>query len=105
MQKREAEVPHAKSIIREHIDEFVEWHEHRKHVPVLKAVKLKLQEIHLDPIYISSVLCSKAAVPAVDPERIQKVINGMAIKMRSHNTRGCHYIQAINEFVGATAKN
>ena len=84
-------------------DEFFEWHDHRKHVPVLKAVKLKLQEIHLDPIYISSVLCSDAAAPAVDPERIQKVINGMAIKMRSHNTRGCHYIQAINEFVGATA--
>jgi len=103
LQKREAEVPHAKSIIREHMDEFFEWHDHRKHVPVLKAVKLKLQEIHLDPIYISSVLCSDAAAPAVDPERIQKVINGMAIKMRSHNTRGCHYIQAINEFVGATA--
>lgn len=103
LQKREAEVPHAKSIIREHMDEFLEWHDHRKHVPVLKAVKLKLQEIHLDPIYISSVLCSNTTAPAVDVDRIQKVINGMAIKMRSHNTRGCHYIQAINEFMGATA--
>jgi glutamyl-tRNA reductase len=32
-------------------------------------------------------------------ERIQKVINGMAVKMRQHNQRGCHYIQAINEFM------
>lgn len=103
LQKREAEVPRAKSIIFQHIDEFLEWHDHRKHVPVLKAVKLKLQEIHLDPVYISSVLCSNPEAAVIDSERIQRVINGMAIKMRSHNTRGCHYIQAINEFMGATA--
>lgn len=103
LQKREAEVPRAKAIITEHIGEFLDWHEHRKHVPVLKAVKLKLQEIHLDPIYISTFSCTEAAARVADAERIQKVINGMALKMRSHNTRGCHYIQAINEFMGATA--
>jgi glutamyl-tRNA reductase len=83
LHKRKAEVPKAKKIIAEHINDFIEWHEMRKHVPVLKAVKTKLQEIHLNP----------------DQERIQKVINGMAVKMRQHNQRGCHYIEAINEFM------
>lgn len=83
LHKRKAEVPKARKIITEHISDFIEWHEMRKHVPVLKAVKNKLQEIHLNP----------------DQERIQKVINGMAVKMRHHNQRGCHYIEAINEFM------
>jgi glutamyl-tRNA reductase len=83
LHKRKAEVPKAKKIIAEHIKDFLEWHEMRKHVPVLKAVKIKLQGIHHNP----------------DQERIQKVINGMAVKMRTHNQRGCHYIEAINEFM------
>ena len=83
LHKRKAEVPKAEKIIAEHIKDFIEWHEMRKHVPVLKAVKNKLQELDLNP----------------DQERIQKVINGMAVKMRKHNQRGCHYIEAINEFM------
>lgn len=83
LHKRKAEVPKAQKVIAEHIAEFLEWHEMRKHVPVLRAVKSKLQEIHINP----------------DKERIQKVINGMAVKMRQHNQRGCHYIEAINEFM------
>jgi glutamyl-tRNA reductase len=83
LRKRKAEVPKARRIIAEHIEDFLEWHEMRKHVPVLKAVKIKLQGIHHNP----------------DQERIQKVINGMAVKMRQQNQRGCHYIEAINEFM------
>lgn len=83
LRKRKAEVPKAKRIIAEHIEDFLEWHEMRKHVPVLKAVKIKLQGIHHNP----------------DQERIQKVINVMAVKMRQQNQRGCHYIEAINEFM------
>jgi glutamyl-tRNA reductase len=83
LRKRKAEVPKAKKIIAEHIEDFLEWHEMRKHVPVLRAVKIKLQGIHHNP----------------DQERIQKVINGMAVKMRQRNQRGCHYIEAINEFM------
>ena len=83
LHKRKAEVPKAKKIIAAHIKDFVEWHDMRKHAVVLKAVKSKLQEIHDKP----------------DQERIQKVINGMAVKMRIQNNRGCHYIEAINEFM------
>lgn len=101
LNKRKAEVPKAKEIISEHIVEFVEWHEMRKHVPVLKAVKSKLQEIHCNPVFFNSGLGIYPGVQLNNHhERIQKVINGMAVKMRRQNQRGCHYIEAINEFMG-----
>ena len=91
--KREADVPKAKAIIAEHIAEFIEWHEHRKHVPVLKAVKTKLKEIHNSPLFIPLYNSTHTE------EKIQRVINGMAYKMKGQNQKGCHYIEAINEFI------
>lgn len=94
---REAEVPKAKAIIAEHIAEFIDWYQMRKHVPVLKAVKTKLKEIHTSPLFITlqphHIACNKT------DEKIQRVINGMASKMKEQNQRGCYYIEAINEFI------
>lgn len=104
LHKREAEVPKAKAIIDEHISEFLDWHEMRKNVPVLKAVKSKLQAMHNCEMYIS--YSSRLSVNGeifqsenTTDTKIQKVINGMAIKMRNQNQRGCQYIEAINEFI------
>jgi len=96
--KREAEVPKAKAIIAEHISEFIEWHEHRKNVPLLKAVKIKLKEIHNNPLFIPLYNSTHTE------EKIQRVINGMAYKMKEQNQKGCYYIEAINEFI-ATGTN
>lgn len=96
--KREAEVPKAKEIIADHIADFIEWHEHRKHVPVLKAVKTKLKEIHNSPLFIPLYNNTSHT-----EEKIQRVINGMAYKMKEQNQKGCHYIEAINEFIAAGA--
>lgn len=98
LQKREAEVPKAKAIIAGYIDEFVEWHDMRKHVPVLRAVKTKLKELHSCPIF--SRLSGEPFPSTIHTdEQIQRVINGMATKMRQHNQGGCHYIEAINEYI------
>lgn len=97
LQKRIAEVPKAKNIIAEHIAELMEWHEMRRHVPVLKAVKTKLSEINACPLFSDA---ARISTPLFDTEeKIQRVINGMASKMRRHNQRGCHYIEAINDFI------
>ena len=45
LKKREAEIPKAKAIIAEAMHEFFEWHDMRKHVPMLKDLKSKLEEI------------------------------------------------------------
>src|SRR6185437_6006079 len=102
LQKREAEVPKAKAIIAEHIAELMEWHAMRKHVPVLKAVKIKLKELHASGLLVR---LTGEALPPMDEadEQIQRVINGMASRMRERNQGGCHYIQAINEYIGTDA--
>ena len=106
LHKREAEVPAAKAIIKEKIEEFLEWHEMRKNVPVLTAVKNKLYAMQSCEMYIS-YSARKIMVPAVKVNfdyEIQKVVSGMAIKLRNQNQRGCQYIEAINEYI-ATGTN
>jgi glutamyl-tRNA reductase len=107
LHKREAEVPKAKAIITDHINEFLDWHEMRKNVPVLKAVKNKLIAMHSCEMFIS--YSSRQSIRPISKNSstdltIQKVINGMAIKMKNQNQCGCQYIEAINEFI-ATGTN
>jgi glutamyl-tRNA reductase len=99
--RREAEVPKAKMIISEHQAEFLSWCDMRQHVPVLKAVKSKLKEIHTSPLFIP--LYNHNSRISTD-EKIQRVINCMASKMKGQNQKGCHYIEAINDFI-ATGTN
>jgi glutamyl-tRNA reductase len=100
LQKREAEIPKARALIGEHLSGFLEWFEMRKHVPVLRAVKTKLKEIHERPLFIPSFDMEIAvSLSSNADKKIQRVINGMATKMRLHNQGGCHYIEAINEYI------
>ncbi|MFT3680989.1 MAG: glutamyl-tRNA reductase [Ferruginibacter sp.] len=99
LDKRRAEVPKAKSIIAHHIGEFLDWHEMRKNAPVLKAVKTKLKSLHDCQMYTSYSSQFIQSKPEDADVKIQKVINGMAVKMRTQNQHGCNYIEAINEFI------
>lgn len=100
--KREAEVPKAKAIISRHMADFSDWLIMRRHAPILKAVKIKLKEIHTSPLF--STYTSTPNFAKISPdEKIQRVINGMASKIRLQNQGGCNYIEAINEFIAAEA--
>jgi glutamyl-tRNA reductase len=100
--RRQAEVPKAKAIITKHIAELVDWLMMRRHAPILKAVKSKLKEIHTSPLF--SNYTSTGNFAGNDPdEKIQRVINGMASKIRLQNQGGCNYIEAINEFIATEA--
>ncbi len=101
LDKRKAEIPKAKSIINDHIAEFLDWHNMRRHVPVLKAVKHKLQAMNTCELFNTS---TSTTTPVAADDKIQKVINGMAVKMRTRDQRGCQYIEAINEYI-ATGTN
>ena len=98
LQKREAEIPKARHIIDTHLAEFREWVDMRKHVILLKAIKSKLREIHTSN---SPVETDVSNVKAGPEEKIQRVINGMAPKIRYGNQPGCNYIEAINEYMAA----
>jgi glutamyl-tRNA reductase len=95
--RRAAEIPKARAIIQSHLNELMDWHEMRKHVPVLKQVKIKLQEIHCSPLFKEPLPEKQSSVNR--DQKIQRVLNGMASKMRRENQRGCYYIEAINEFI------
>lgn len=97
LSNRIKEVPKAKTIIIEHIADFTDWYKMRKNVSVLKAVKSKLKEIHTFPLFIP---LSNHQTSKINPDdKIQRVINGMASKMKEQNQKGCYYIEAINEFI------
>ena len=105
-QRRLAEVPKAKEIIGTHMAEFTEWYQMRRHVPVLRAVKIKLEQLHNCNMYNAySARFTTAVVNTTKEDTIQKVITGMAVKMRTKNQQGCFYIEALNEYIGSTASN
>ena len=94
---RQGEVPHAEEIIAEYIARFMEWYATRKNAHTLNAVKLKLNEILLLQKIVHTDM--KPADDLFAENKIKKIVNGMAGKLRSSNQYGCHYIEAINEFI------
>ncbi len=95
IEKRYAEVPKAKAIINTHIEEFMDWLAMRRYVPVMQSLKSKLLELQeTQPALTGS--SSKST-----EKRIQNAINGMVNKMRKQDSKGCHYLEAINEFMTA----
>ncbi|MFB9842750.1 glutamyl-tRNA reductase [Mucilaginibacter ginsenosidivorans] len=99
LKKREAEVPVAMKIIAKHQEQFMEWCRMRRNAPVLNAIKgtlKKIADIHNRELNNPQTRCPYIAAE----QRIQQVINGVAGRMQSQNQPGCHYLQAINEFIG-----
>jgi len=101
MMQRAAEIPKAQEIIESSKAEFFKWYEVRKQTSVLNEVKSKLYEISHNPVF---ALSETAKADPCHDEVIQKVVNGMAYKLKEKNQRGCQYLEAINEFMNITAK-
>ena len=102
LKMRQAEVPKALAIIDTHKEEFLEWNAMRKHVPLLKAVKQKLMDMHNCKMFLSSLCCqSSSSSLSGNHEAIQKVVNNVAVKMKQQTQPGCHYIQAIHDYISA----
>lgn len=102
LQKRLDEVPKALEIIEKYSKEFIEWHKMRRNVPVLKAIKTKLEQLHQCDIFISYSSKIRSTPVYKNEEKIQKLVNGLAVKMKEQNQKGCYYLEALNEFI-ATA--
>ena len=97
LKMRLAEVPKAKGIISELMIEFQDWCEMRRHVPMLKQLKVKLKELYGHPQYVqTTTICPKK----IDVH-IQRVLNETAGKIKLQNQRGCQYINALSDFISA----
>lgn len=97
LKMRMAEVPKAKMIISEIMGEFNEWCEMRKHVPMLKELKIKLKEL----VSYHQNLYTTTTSPKKLDSYIQRVLNETAGKVKIKNQRGCQYLAALNEFINA----
>ena len=95
LEKRKAAIPAVKQLIAEHLMAFADWLKHRRTIPVLHAVKVALESLHRD----TREADVDYTVDAITGQRIQKVISGMAVKLRHRPQPGCHYIEAINDFI------
>ena len=96
LKMRLAEVPKAKLIIAELMTEFEDWCHMRRHVPMLKDLKIKLKELYGHPQYVQTTTCPKT----IDIH-IQRVLNDTAGKIKVQNQKGCQYIAALNDFISA----
>jgi glutamyl-tRNA reductase len=99
LQLRVAEIPKARQIISNFQSEFNEWYNLRKNALLLKSIKNKLTEMcfAIEPV---NEHASIVVIPT--GVKIQKVINAAAGKMKVNNQFGCHYLEAINEFMQPT---
>jgi glutamyl-tRNA reductase len=105
LSKRKAETPKARQIIEQHIIEFMDWYQMRKQVPMLRAVKLRLESLPACRLYSTYTSLQSVSSPVADPgEEIRQIINSMALKMRSQDLHGCQYIEAVHDFI-SRAKN
>lgn len=90
LKKRTAEIPKAKAIINFHIHQFAEWYLMQKNVPMIKAVKEKLNELN-DEL---KTICNS------DQKNVQKALNELAKKMKNGNCQpGCTYLETISSFI------
>jgi glutamyl-tRNA reductase len=97
LRMRMAEVPKAKAIITEVMGEFKEWYEMRRHVPMLKDLKVKLKELYTHPSYSNPT----TTCPKKSDTQIPRVLNETAGKIKVQNQRGCQYLAALNDFINA----
>lgn len=95
LRMRIAEVPKAKAIIAEMMKEFNDWYEMRRHVPMLKQLKITLKELYSHTAFSSST----TTCPKKLDVQIQRVLNETAGKIKLQNQRGCQYLAALNDFI------
>lgn len=90
--KRNNEIPKALSILDAYQAEFLNWLHLQKHIPMINAMKDKLQmlgKIHFCNSEGKQLLSS----------RVNKTVGSLAMNLRYRHEKGCHYINAINEFL------
>lgn len=90
--KRNSEIPKALAIIEEFRQAFYEWLHLQRHIPLINEIKGKLYElgeIHFVATANTGVLSS----------RVNKTVGSLAMNLRYKREKGCHYINAINEFL------
>lgn len=89
MEKRKGELPKAKAIINEYLEELNNWMHMQRYSPIIRELKSKLHQLsstHSGNTQLSSC-------------RVNKTISELAVNLREKNEKGCLYIHAFNDFL------
>lgn len=89
--RRKAEVPKAERIVAEFVEEFKSWYAMRQQLGMIRAVRHTLSRIPSDHLPLT--------VDGAQEERMQKVINNLAAKIRRNNPKGCCYLEALHDYI------
>lgn len=106
LSSRRAEIPKAESIIEEQMQDFLYWHQMRKHAVLLHAVKRKMEEIHTNEIRHQKLSDSlgREDLDEVSSRIIQKMVNMFAGKLRRANGQTEHYLEVLSEIFETPVK-
>jgi glutamyl-tRNA reductase len=95
LRRRQEDVPEALEILDEQMAGFREWLDMRQNLPVILAVREKLNTLRVTSPNGDEAMTANLG----GEERIQKIINGMASRMRSRHQPGCHFIEALRQYI------
>jgi len=102
LKTRQGEVPKALAIIDEYLAEFTEWYQMRKNVPIIRAAKQSLMDIH-HCSWFQSLQSGHCINAQQQEDAIKNAIKNLAIKMRSQEqTPGCAYIETLHDYLNNT---
>ncbi|QEM10649.1 glutamyl-tRNA reductase [Mucilaginibacter rubeus] len=96
-QNRQSQILAAEKINKDFIRGFAEWCELRKKFLLVNIIKQQLTSISLN----QSIFADKDIkyMPVDEEQRIQKILNWTVGKMKCADKPGCHYLEAINEYM------
>jgi glutamyl-tRNA reductase len=97
LEKRQKDVHNAQKINSYFIERFDEWCAHRKDGLLVSSIKKKLTSICLSQLLVENKLGH--TLSHEQEQRIQHILNQAARKKKVTNQAGCHYLEALNEFL------
>lgn len=104
LEARQQEVPLARTIIKEHLEQFEEWLQVRKHAPFISATRNRLINMGQCDMFKTYTLATPLLfVQHPMEQKMQKAIRHLAKNIKEQNKGGCNVIEAINHFMTPTA--
>ncbi len=84
--KRKAEIPKARLIIENTLNELKEWYGLQTNAPVLRKIKTHLHQLSKDDTPEST-------------DKIHRAVSSLAVQLKQKNNKGCQYIHAMNDYL------
>lgn len=100
LEVRKKEIPGARAIIEEKIEDFLHWHQKRKQAFILKGMKEKMEEIHQKEIkkFRKTTQANPEELETLSAHLVQRMVNVFGGKLKSANGKADHYCQILSEF-------